>query len=47
LGNWEEYSWFGSAEGRDGYDTVEQIAAMPWCSGNIGLVGNSWLAMAQ
>lgn len=20
---------------------------MPWCSGNIGLVGNSWLAMAQ
>ncbi|KAJ6029759.1 uncharacterized protein N7446_010891 [Penicillium canescens] len=39
--------WFGSAEGRDGYDVVEQVAKMPWCSGSIALVGNSWLAMAQ
>ncbi|KAJ5392912.1 hypothetical protein N7465_011886 [Penicillium sp. CMV-2018d] len=42
-----DISWFGSAEGRDGYDAVEEIAAMPWCSGSIGLVGNSWLAIAQ
>jgi hypothetical protein len=39
--------WFGSAEGRDGYDTIEHIAAMNWCSGKTALVGNSWLAMAQ
>ncbi|KAE8422997.1 alpha/beta-hydrolase [Aspergillus pseudocaelatus] len=39
--------WFGSADGRDGYDVVERIAEMPWCNGSVALVGNSWLAMAQ
>ncbi|OJJ06472.1 hypothetical protein ASPVEDRAFT_140358 [Aspergillus versicolor CBS 583.65] len=39
--------WLGSAEGRDGYDAVEEIAKMPWCNGSVGLVGNSWLGMAQ
>ena len=38
---------FGSAEGRDGYDAIEYIAQLPWCSGAIALVGNSWLAIAQ
>lgn len=37
----------GSAEGRDGYDAVEEIAQMPWCNGSVGLVGNPWLGMAQ
>ena len=37
----------GSAEGRDGYDAIEHIARLPWCTGAVGLVGNSWLAMAQ
>ena len=36
-----------SAEGRDGHDAVEAIAALPWCSGKVGLAGNSWLAMSQ
>jgi uncharacterized protein len=36
-----------SAEGRDGHDAVEAIAALPWCSGQVGLAGNSWLAMSQ
>ncbi|CAG7931568.1 unnamed protein product [Penicillium olsonii] len=39
--------WLGSAEGQDGYDAVEEIAKMPWCNGSVGLVGNSWLGMAQ
>lgn len=39
--------FFGSAEGRDGYDAVEFIGQLPWCSGSVALVGNSWLAMVQ
>jgi putative CocE/NonD family hydrolase len=39
--------WFGTAEGRDGYDTVEEIAKMDWCDGSVAMVGNSWLAIAQ
>ena len=39
--------YLGSQEGRDGHDAVEAIAALPWCSGRVGLAGNSWLAMSQ
>jgi predicted acyl esterase len=39
--------YLGSGEGRDGHDAVEAIAALPWCSGKVGLAGNSWLAMSQ
>ncbi|MBV6760421.1 CocE/NonD family hydrolase [Rhodococcus opacus] len=39
--------YLSSAEGRDGHDAVEAIAALPWCSGKVGLAGNSWLAMSQ
>jgi hypothetical protein len=42
-----DFRWFGTAEGRDGYDAIEHIAALDWCSGKTALVGNSWLAMAQ
>lgn len=40
-------------EGRDGYDTVEWVAAQPWSNGRVGMVGRSyaaacqWLAAAQ
>lgn len=37
----------GSAEGRDGCDAVEFIAALPWCNSSVGMAGNSWLAMVQ
>ncbi|KAL4808584.1 alpha/beta-hydrolase [Aspergillus unguis] len=37
----------GTQEGRDGYDTVEHIAALPWCNGSVGFMGNSWLAVSQ
>ena len=39
--------YWGTAEGRDGYDLVEELAKLPWNSGKIALAGNSWLAMAQ
>lgn len=39
--------WWGSAEGRDGYDVVEELAKLPWCNGSVALVGNSWLSIAQ
>jgi predicted acyl esterase len=39
--------FFGAGEGRDGHDALEAIAALPWCSGRVGLAGNSWLAVSQ
>ncbi|KAK6408366.1 hypothetical protein LTR95_018436 [Oleoguttula sp. CCFEE 5521] len=37
----------GSQDGEDCYDVVEAIAAMDWCSGKIGMAGNSALAIIQ
>lgn len=34
-------------EGADGYDTVEWVAAEPWCDGNVGMTGGSYLANVQ
>ena len=34
-------------EGADGFDTVEWIAAQPWCDGRVAMDGHSYLAMAQ
>jgi putative CocE/NonD family hydrolase len=39
--------WWGSGEGKDGHDFIEEIAVQPWCSGRVALAGNSWLAMSQ
>lgn len=40
-----EGEWAGrylpEVEGRDGYDSVEWIAAQPWCDGNVGMSGYS------
>ncbi|MCJ7833131.1 MAG: CocE/NonD family hydrolase, partial [Deltaproteobacteria bacterium] len=35
------------SEGPDGYDTIETIAAEPWCDGNVGMVGSSYLGRNQ
>ena len=34
-------------DGRDGYDTIEWIAAQPWSNGKVGMVGSSHGAMTQ
>jgi hypothetical protein len=36
-----------ATEGRDGYDTVEWVAAQPWCSGAVGMAGRSYTAATQ
>jgi len=38
---------FGDSESKDGYDFIEWLAVQKWCSGRIGMFGNSYLAMAQ
>ncbi|TKY87866.1 hypothetical protein EX895_003447 [Sporisorium graminicola] len=37
----------GKQEGEDGHDVIEAIARKPWCSGSVGLAGNSHLAICQ
>lgn len=41
-GKWEGFMWHREAP--DTYDTVEWAAAQPWCNGNVGLFGISYLA---
>ena len=36
-----------SGEERDGYDTIEWLAAQPWSTGRIGTLGPSYLGVAQ
>ena len=31
----------------DGYDTVEWVAAQPWCNGRVGMFGNSYVGATQ
>ncbi|KAL4878105.1 alpha/beta-hydrolase [Aspergillus karnatakaensis] len=37
----------GSQEAEDGYDLIEALAKMDWCSGSIGLAENSHLRIVQ
>ncbi|GAB1733386.1 hypothetical protein NU195Hw_g3048t1 [Hortaea werneckii] len=37
----------GSQEAEDGYDVIEELALREWCTGDIGMAGNSHLAIAQ
>jgi putative CocE/NonD family hydrolase len=34
-------------ESQDGFDTIEWLIAQPWCDGNIGTFGSSYLGMVQ
>jgi len=34
-------------EGPDGYDTVEWVASQPWCDGNVGMGGVSYMAVLE
>ena len=35
------------SEGADGYDSVEWVAAQPWCDGAVGMTGRSYPAATQ
>ncbi|EGP86982.1 unnamed protein product [Zymoseptoria tritici ST99CH_3D7] len=37
----------GSQDAEDAYDVVEALAKMDWCSGKVGMAGNSALAIVQ
>lgn len=39
--------WVGNQDGQDGYDAIEHVAKLDWCTGKVALGGNSWLAMVQ
>lgn len=34
-------------EGLDGYDSIEWVAGQPWCDGNVGTMGGSYLGRIQ
>jgi uncharacterized protein len=42
-GEFYPFTW----EGRDGFDTVEWIAAQSWCNGSIGMAGASYFGATQ
>ena len=42
-----EFTAWGRPEQLDGYDIVEEIAKQPWCDGNVGMFGGSYLGMSQ
>jgi putative CocE/NonD family hydrolase len=37
----------GWGPNRDGYDTVEWVAAQPWCNGQVGTIGGSYSGATQ
>ena len=41
------YRVFTEKEQQDGYDLVEWIAQQPWCDGNVGMLGMSYLGIMQ
>ncbi|HTX59460.1 MAG TPA: CocE/NonD family hydrolase [Verrucomicrobiae bacterium] len=47
CGSGGSYDFFGPTERQDMFDTVEWIAAQPWCDGNVGGIGISAFAMTQ
>ena len=48
-GRWDsEGEWYPfKSEAEDGYDTQEWLGGQPWCDGNVGTAGGSYLAMVQ
>ncbi|KAJ5691553.1 Alpha/Beta hydrolase protein [Penicillium malachiteum] len=42
-----DHVWHGTAEGLDGYDTIEFLGQFPWSNGRVALIGNSWLATSH
>jgi predicted acyl esterase len=42
-----KFELWGPQEQKDSYDIVEGIAKQPWCDGNIGMLGGSYLGLSQ
>ena len=42
-----EWDPFGAKHGSDGYDLVEWLAKQPWCDGNVGMMGQSYMGWTQ
>ena len=42
-----DFCWNTQQEAEDIYDVVEWIIKQPWSNGSVGMIGNSWLAVAQ
>jgi len=42
-----EYDLFGAQEQQDLYDIIEWIAEQPWCDGNVGMSGISYMGRTQ
>ncbi len=47
TGHSQGYSDPGVPQDDDGYDTVEGIAKMPWCNGEVGMIGESFHGYSQ
>lgn len=45
AGTFVPFMW--EQEGLDGYDTIEWLAAQPWCSGAVGMAGTSYSGIVQ
>jgi putative CocE/NonD family hydrolase len=44
-GAWDAVMW--DQEARDGHDSVEWVAAQPWCDGRVTMAGPSYLGIVQ
>ena len=42
-----EWDPFGAKHKTDGYDLIEWLAKQPWCDGNVGMMGQSYMGWTQ
>lgn len=42
-----DLTFYGRQDAQDGYDFIEWVAVQPWCSGKVGMSGNSQVAINQ